>query len=199
MKKVFDEEFHEKYYLQVGSYYNSNRLAITVCKDNDEYVEDITVNQPLVELKDDNQILLSNHISNGVKYLLLDRGIISKTLEIKEYGNIKYQVVNVDLEKLKEYDMEGVESFLEKHEGYKETMESTVTTLSGTYTVEEYHNLVENMKSAYKSVWRGVIPYEKLEELKKTSGLSQGEISSLQYDASLEYDKEKNSKDEQER
>ncbi len=199
MKKVFDEEFHEKYYLQVGSYYNSNRLAITVCKDNDEYVEDITVNQPLVELKDDNQILLSNHISNGVKYLLLDRGIISKTLEIKEYGNIKYQVVNVDLEKLKEYDMEGVESFLEKHEGYKETMESTVTTLSGTYTVEEYHNLVENMKSAYKSAWRGVIPYEKLEELKKTSGLSQGEISSLQYDASLEYDKEKNSKDEQER
>jgi len=105
MKKVFDEEFHEKYYLQVGSYYNSNRLAITVCKDNDEYVEDITVNQPLVELKDDNQILLSNHISNGVKYLLLDRGIISKTLEIKEYGNIKYQVVNVDLEKLKEYDL----------------------------------------------------------------------------------------------
>lgn len=199
MKKVFDEEFHEKYYLQVGSYYNSNRLAITVCKDNDEYVEDITVNQPLVELKDDNQILLSNHISNGVKYLLLDRGIISKTLEIKEYGNIKYQVVNVDLEKLKEYDMEGVESFLEKHEGYKETMESTVTTLSGTYTVEEYHNLVENMKSAYKSAWRGVIPYEKLEELKKTSGLSQGEISSLQYDASLEYDKEKNSTDEQER
>lgn len=199
MKKVFDEEFHERYYLQVGSYYNSNRLAITVCKDNDEYVEDITVNQPLVELKDDNQILLSNHISNGVKYLLLDRGIISKTLEIKEYGNIKYQVVNVDLEKLKEYDMEGVESFLEKHEGYKETMESTVTTLSGTYTVEEYHNLVENMKSAYKSAWRGVIPYEKLEELKKTSGLSQGEISSLQYDASLEYDKEKNSKDEQER
>ncbi len=199
MKKVFDEEFHEKYYLQVGSYYNSNRLAITVCKDNDEYVEDITVNQPLVELKDDNQILLSNHISNGVKYLLLDRGIISKTLEIKEYGNIKYQVVNVDLEKLKEYDMEGVESFLEKHEGYKETMESTVTTLSGTYTVEEYHNLVENMKSAYKSAWRGVIPYEKLEELKKTSGLSQGEISSLQYDASLENDKEKNSKDEQER
>ena len=132
MKKVFDEEFHERYYLQVGSYYNSNRLAITVCKDNDEYVEDITVNQPLVELKDDNQILLSNHISNGVKYLLLDRGIISKTLEIKEYGNIKYQVVNVDLEKLKEYDKEGVESFLEKHEGYKETMESTVTTLSGT-------------------------------------------------------------------
>lgn len=199
MKKVFDEEFHERYYLQVGSYYNSNRLAITVCKDNDEYVEDITVNQPLVELKDDNQILLSNHISNGVKYLLLDRGIISKTLEIKEYGNIKYQVVNVDLEKLKEYDMEGVASFLEKHEGYKETMESTVTTLSGIYTVEEYHNLVENMKSAYKSAWRGVIPYEKLEELKKTSGLSQGEISSLQYDASLEYDKEKNSKDEQER
>ena len=199
MKKVFDEEFHERYYLQVGSYYNSNRLAITVCKDNDEYVEDITVNQPLVELKDDNQILLSNHISNGVKYLLLDRGIISKTSEIKEYGNIKYQVVNVDLEKLKEYDKEGVESFLEKHEGYKETMESTVTTLSGTYTVEEYHNLVENMKNAYKSAWRGVIPYEKLEELKKTSGLSQGEISSLQYDASLEYDKEKNSTDEQER
>lgn len=199
MKKVFDEEFHERYYLQVGSYYNSNRLAITVCKDNDEYVEDITVNQPHVELKDDNQILLSNHISNGVKYLLLDRGIISKTLEIKECGNIKYQVVNVDLEKLKEYDMEGVESFLEKHEGYKETMESTVTTLSGIYTVEEYHNLVENMKNAYKSAWRGVIPYEKLEELKKTSGLSQGEISSLQYDASLEYDKEKNSKDEQER
>lgn len=199
MKKVFDEEFHERYYLQVGSYYNSNRLAITVCKDNDEYVEDITVNQPHIELKDDNQILLSNHISNGVKYLLLDRGIISKTLEIKECGNIKYQVVNVDLEKLKEYDKEGVEAFLENHEGYKETMESTVTTLSGTYTVEEYHNLVENMKNAYKSAWRGVIPYEKLEELKKTSGLSQGEISSLQYDASLEYDKEDNSKEEQER
>lgn len=121
MRKVFNEEFGEKYYLNVRMYPN-NRLAILVSKEDDEYEvyeEDITTNVPNIEIDCDNQIFLSNYLSDGAKYLLLDKGIISKTLDIRKYNNIEYQVVNVNFDKLKEYDNYGVEVFLKCHKDFK--------------------------------------------------------------------------------
>lgn len=119
MKKVFDEERKENYYLMVSSYRNNDRLCINVTdrSDNDireevDYIADITINIPEISIDKINQVYLSNDISDGVKYKLLDNGIISKTIKTIEYNLDQYSLVEVDLEKLKEYDKDGVEEFL---------------------------------------------------------------------------------------
>lgn len=119
MKKVFDEERKEKYYMMVSSYRNNNRLCINITdrSDNDireevDYIANVTINIPEISIDKINQVYLSNDISDGVKYKLLDNGIISKTIKTIEYNLDKYSLVEVDLEKLKEYDKEGVEEFL---------------------------------------------------------------------------------------
>lgn len=119
MKKVFDEERKEEYYIMVSSYRNNNRLCINITdrSDNDireevDYIANITINVPEISIDKINQVYLSNDISDGVKYKLLDNGIISRTIKTIEYNLDKYSLVEVDLEKLKEYDKEGVEEFL---------------------------------------------------------------------------------------
>ncbi len=119
MKKVFDEERKENYYLAVSSYRNNDRLCINITdrSDNDireevDYITNVTINIPEISIDKINQVYLSNDISDGVKYKLLDNGIISKTIKTIEYNSDKYSLVEVNLEKLKEYDKEGVEEFL---------------------------------------------------------------------------------------
>lgn len=119
MKKVFDEERGEKYYLTVANYVN-NRLYIQVDKnpngellDDYDYMVEVTQNIPEITIDKLNQVYLSDEISGGIKYKLLDEGFISKTINIIEYNGRKCHLVEVDLEKLKEYDKEGVEKFLE--------------------------------------------------------------------------------------
>ncbi len=119
MKKMFDEEFGEKYYLSVSNYSN-NRLYIQVDKEENnkllgdyDYMVEITKNIPEISMDKQNQIYLANDISGGIKYKLLDNGIISKTINIIDYNGEKYHLVEVDFEKLKEYDKDGVENFLQ--------------------------------------------------------------------------------------
>lgn len=119
MKKMFDEEFGEKYYLSVSNYSN-NRLYIQVDKEENgkllgdyDYMVEITKNIPEISMDKQNQIYLANDISGGIKYKLLDNGIISKTINVIDYNGEKYHLVEVDLEKLMEYDKGGVEEFLQ--------------------------------------------------------------------------------------
>lgn len=119
MKKMFDEEFGEKYYLSVSNYSN-NRLYIQVDKEENnkllgdyDYMVEITKNIPEISMDKQNQIYLANDISGGIKYKLLDNGIISKTINVIDYNGEKYHLVEVDFEKLKEYDKDGVENFLQ--------------------------------------------------------------------------------------
>ena len=120
MKKLFDVEKRANYYLKVSSYKNNDRLCISITnRDNNDirekidYVEDITVNIPEISIDKTNQTYLSSDISYEVKRRLLDNGIINKIVKTIEYNLEKYLLVEVDLEKLREYDKEGVQAFLE--------------------------------------------------------------------------------------
>ena len=79
----------------------------------------------------------------------------------------------------------------EYNDTYVDTLtEGKVTTMSGTYDTEEYHKICDELKQAYKDAWNGKISYTELEDKKKSSGLSNGELSSIQYIASREDDKD---------
>lgn len=66
-----------------------------------------------------------------------------------------------------------------------------ITTPSGTYTLEELMRIERNLRNNFKMFWNGMISVWELEQAKKDSGLSYGEIKSIQYDASMEVAKEK--------
>ena len=72
--------------------------------------------------------------------------------------------------------------------------EGKVTTTSGTYDTDKYDEICNKVKQAYKDAWEGKISYSDLENIKKQSGLSSGELSSVQYMASRETDKKEETK-----
>lgn len=61
-----------------------------------------------------------------------------------------------------------------------------ITTISGTYTLEEYKQIENNVKQAYKDFWDNKITIEEHRKILEESGLSYAEIKGLQYQASLE-------------
>lgn len=78
---------------------------------------------------------------------------------------------------------------------YVDTLiEGKVTTTSGTYDTDKYDEICNKVKQAYKDTWAGKISYSDLEDIKKQSGLSNGELSSIQYMASRETDKKEETK-----
>lgn len=75
--------------------------------------------------------------------------------------------------------------------------EGKVTTTSGTYDTKKYDEICNKVKQAYKDAWEGKISYSDLEDIKKNSGLSSGELSSVQYMASRETDKKEETKQQE--
>lgn len=67
--------------------------------------------------------------------------------------------------------------------------ESKITTTSGEYDTEEYEKTRSNVKQAFKDFWNNKISGSDLENIKKQSKLSQGELDSIQYDVSRETNK----------
>lgn len=61
-----------------------------------------------------------------------------------------------------------------------------VTTQSGTYTIESYKKIENIIKQAYKDLWNNKITIQEHKKILKKTGFSEGEIRSLQYQASLE-------------
>ena len=66
-----------------------------------------------------------------------------------------------------------------------------VTTPSGSYTYDEIMLIERELGEKFKWFWKGIISGEELERAKKDSGLSSGEIASVQYTASMQVAKEK--------
>lgn len=117
MKKVFDKKGGQKHYLEVGQYRN-NRLAITICDGNDNYIADITINLPGFIIEDPSQVFLSSDLSNEQVDYLIDKEIIDRVYGPKQYNMGKYYAVSINLDVLKEYDKDGVESFIKNHKDY---------------------------------------------------------------------------------
>ena len=61
-----------------------------------------------------------------------------------------------------------------------------ITTISGTYTLEEYKQIENKVKQAYKDFWNKKITITEHKKILEESGLSYAEIKSIQYQASLE-------------
>ena len=83
----------------------------------------------------------------------------------------------------------------ESKEQIEKKIEGKVTTMSGTYDVDEYDAISNKVKQAYKDFWEGKITPSDLEDIKKNSGFTAGELHSIQYLASMEKQKKEEATD----
>lgn len=118
MKKILAKK-EEEYFLQVSSYKNNNRLCISISdhavddfREDIDFLLDVTINVSELTIDKINQVYLSNNIPDEIKNTLFDKGIISRTINTIEYNLDKLQLVEVNLDILREYDEDGVQSFL---------------------------------------------------------------------------------------
>ncbi len=107
---VFNEE---KLYLTVGRYRNNNTLYLGLNTDKGESYSDITINLSERKLSD-NIAYLTNDMSNELKAFVKNKGIISEPLSFVVHNLGEYEVVYVNLDKVKEYDPKGYKDSLEQ-------------------------------------------------------------------------------------
>lgn len=122
MRKKFDTDLNNDYYLNVAQYVNNNRLYIGISNQVDDLVTDITINLPDVEIESNNQIFLSADIQDDIKVKLIDKGIISKIDTTQKYNMGEYQIAYIDFDALKKYDSKGVDEFLNNQKKEKDNL-----------------------------------------------------------------------------
>ena len=71
-----------------------------------------------------------------------------------------------------------------------------ITTPSGTYKYEDYKEIENRLKKAFKDYWHKKITIKELLQIKEQSGFINAEIEGAQYSASFE-DREEEKKGEQ--
>ena len=99
-------------YLEVGQYMNG-RIAIIAYTEDDLY-GDITKNLPYTYLKNDKGGFINEFTkSGGLESKLIKEGIIEKVIDTVQYNMGKYDEVIFNIEKLREYDKDGVDKYLE--------------------------------------------------------------------------------------
>ncbi len=103
----------EKLYLTVGRYRNNNTLYLGLNTDKGESYSDITINLSERKLSD-NIAYLTNDMSNELKAFVKNKGIISEPLSFVVHNLGEYEVVYVNLDKVKEYDPKGYKDSLEQ-------------------------------------------------------------------------------------
>ena len=102
----------EKLFLEVAQYQSNMNLAITAYTEEEPY-GDITINLPGMCVYEDEGFINSYTKSGGLEKALIDKGIIKEVQSTCKYNYGEYDLVTFDLEKLKEYDPEGVEKYQE--------------------------------------------------------------------------------------
>lgn len=114
----------ENLYLEVGEYFNIGRISI-LAYTKDDFFGDITKNLPFTLLEDEQKGGFINQYtkSDGLEQKLKEEGIIKKIVGREKYNMETYDEVIFDLEKLKEYDMEGVNKYLENFKEEEEEFE----------------------------------------------------------------------------
>lgn len=102
---------HEKLFLNVGRYRNNNSLYLGLTTSNGEPFSDITINISDQKLSD-NIAYLTNDMSKELKVFLREKGLISEPVIFMKHNLGEYEMVYVDLNKIKEYDPKGYEDSL---------------------------------------------------------------------------------------
>lgn len=109
----------EELYLEVGQYMNG-RIAVIAYTEEDMY-GDITKNLPFAYLENENGGFINQFTkSDGLEDRLIKEGIIEKVVDTIQYNMGKYDKVIFNLEKLREYDKDGIDKYLKSKEEEEE-------------------------------------------------------------------------------
>lgn len=104
-----------KLYLTVGRYRNNDSMYLGLITDEDEDYSDITINISDTKIKD-NIAYLTNDMSKELKDFLREKELISEPILFMKHNLGEYEMVYVDLNKVKEYDPKGYENSFKKEE-----------------------------------------------------------------------------------
>lgn len=105
---------HDKeVFLKIGAYAYSDRLAI-LSNTVDGIYSNVTVNLPELYLDSINEAFIDSMCKDcGLYQALIDNGIIKEVIKEKvPYNMGRYDLVKFDMDKLREYDPKGYETFL---------------------------------------------------------------------------------------
>lgn len=114
MKKDIGIFNGEKLYLTVGRYRNNNSMYLGLITDEGESYSDITVNISDKKIND-NIAYLTNDMSKELKDFLREKELISEPILFMKHNLGEYEMVYVDLNKVKEYDSKGYKDSLEQN------------------------------------------------------------------------------------
>lgn len=153
---------------------------------------------PNTTIKDENgiEVTLMDDVSLQDKHLVKDLdendakeftlNLVKWIEENKPDGNYQVDEIKAELDNM---------VINESKEQIEKKIEGKVTTMSGTYDVDEYDAISNKVKQAYKDFWEGKITPSDLEDIKKNSGFTAGELHSIQYLASMEKQKKEEATD----
>jgi len=106
--------------LKVCNYMDNSRLAILLCDLKDGYSDDLTINLPEYGIEAIDEGFINgdlnriNHKGINVVDTFKELGIIKESYGFYPYNYGNYEYVKFDLEKLREYDIQGVKEFEEQ-------------------------------------------------------------------------------------
>jgi len=115
-QKILSTPFGEKI-LKVYNYNSNSRLAIIIYEPDGELWNDLTINLPEFFLSDIDEGFINGDYNTKEKNIVdyfKKIGIIKESYGLRNYNMGKYEYVKFDLDKLKEYDPDGIEKFYEK-------------------------------------------------------------------------------------
>ena len=101
---------NEKLFLEVGQYRNNGALSIFAFTEDDTY-GDITINLPGFFTEENEGFINAITKDSGLEEKLIKEGIIKKVITTVKYNMGKYDLVLFNMDKLKEYDFNGVEEY----------------------------------------------------------------------------------------
>ena len=95
---VFDGD---ELYLRISKYRNNNRIYIGIETKEEPYA-DLTINLPDMMIPSREYVFVSGDISEELKDFLKEKGLILDTFGTYQYNYGRYDMVEINFEKLKE-------------------------------------------------------------------------------------------------
>lgn len=111
MKKTYIKYDNKDLYLLVSNYTCNGRLYVGLEDENKNRYADITINLPEIPLVGPTIVFLNADLSDTLKNELKQKGLIESSTERIRYNYGTYDIADVNLEHLKEYDEKGYNEY----------------------------------------------------------------------------------------
>lgn len=115
-KKSIGNYNGEDLYLVIAKYQNNGRTYLGLETQDGEPFADITINLSDLEIVNNNFVFLSGDLSNELKEFLIDNEIIDYPIDKMQYNMGRYDLTMIDINKLKEYDIDGYNNSFEDND-----------------------------------------------------------------------------------